>query len=134
MRTKAPMLFVLAVVTVGAAWQLAGINAVLTDSATAGPSDGHYASKLNELNDSTQFSGQDGGIQGQAPGSDAGNLVGIAISAGQRIAKLFAWVLLFPWMLDTNGVPYYWAYPLGILAQTIAYIGLAEFVSNREVH
>lgn len=130
------MLFVLAVLVVGMAWQLAGMSAALGVGQSQSPSSGIDTSQLNDTaGDNKVSSGEDedGGISGQAPGSDAGGLIGIAISSGQALANIMALVVMFPLILDNLGVPYYWAYPLGLLAQLVAFIGLAQFVSNRDL-
>jgi hypothetical protein len=130
MRTKAPMLFVLAVLVVGMAWQLAGVNAALGVSQSQSPSSGI---DTGQLNDTAGNNSVEDGVSGQAPGSDAGGLIGIAISSGQALANIMGLVVMLPLVLDNGGVPYYWAYPLGLLAQLVAFIGLAQFVSNRNL-
>lgn len=130
MRTKAPMLFVAAVLVVGVAWQTAGMTAVLGASSSDGPTSGI---DTGALNDTASDHNVDSGIGGQAPGSDAGGLIGIAISSGQAIADIFGMAVMLPIVLNNGGIPYYWAYPLGLLAQIISFIGLAQFVSNRNL-
>lgn len=130
MRTKAPMLFVAAVLVTGMAWQLAGINAALGVSQSDSPASGI---ETDTLNDTAGEHNVSSGVSGQAPGSDAGGLVGIAISSGQALANIMAIGVMFPVVLENGGVPYYWAYPLGLLAQIVLFIGLAQFVSNRDL-
>ena len=129
MRTKAPMLFVAAVLVAGMAWQLAGMSAAL-GLGQSGPTAGVPVSQLNESADKYN---PEVGVAGQAPGSDAGGLIGIAISGGQGLANLIALAVLLPVILDNMGVPYYWAYPLGLLAQIISFIGIVQFVTNRDL-
>ena len=129
MRTKAPMLFVAAVLVAGMAWQLAGMSAALGLSQSS-PTDGVPVSQLNESAD--KYNPEDG-VSGQAPGSDAGGLIGIAISGGQDLANLIAMAVLLPVVLDNMGMPYYWAYPLGLLAQIISFIGIVQFATNRNL-
>lgn len=124
------MLFVAAVLVVGVAWQTAGLTAALGAGATDSPADGLDTSALN---DTASEHNVEEGIGGQAPGSDAGGLIGIAISSGQAIADIFGMAVMLPFVLNNAGIPYYWAYPLGLLAQIVSFIGLAQFVSNREL-
>lgn len=124
------MLFVAAVLVVGMAWSLAGMTAALTGSQAANPASGV---PVDQLNESASNHDVEEGFGGQAPGAGAGGLIGIAISGGQQLADLLAMVALFPIVLENGGVPYYWAYPLGLLTQIVAFIGLVQFVTNRNL-
>lgn len=123
------MLFVAAVLVAGMAWQLAGMSAALGISQSTA-ADGVPVGQLNESAD--QYNPQEG-IGGQAPGSEAGGLIGIAISGGQDLVNLIALAVLLPVVLDSAGMPHYWAYPLGLLAQIISFVGLIQFVTNRDL-
>jgi hypothetical protein len=124
------MLFVAAVLVAGMAWQLAGVNAAL-GAGQSGPASGLNTDALNDTAD--EHNVNDEGISGQAPGSDAGGLIGTTISAGQSIADILGMAVMLPITLENGGVPYYWAYPLGLLGQLVTFIGLAQFVSNRDL-
>jgi len=130
MNTKAPMLFVAAVLVVGMAWQMASLSAALGVGQSQSPASGLNTDKLNDTASKHNVSS---GVEGQAPGSDAGGLIGIAISGGQAVANILGMAAMFPFVLEGAGVPYYWAYPLGLLTQIIVFIGLVQFVSNRDL-
>lgn len=130
MRSKAPLLFVASVLVVGVAWQSAGITAALGANAGASPESGI---PVDELNDTASDHSVEDGISGQAPGSDAGGLIGVAISSGQAVADIFGMAVMFPSVLENLGIPSAWALPLGALAQIISFIGLAQFISNRDL-
>lgn len=130
MNTKAPMLFVAAVLVAGMAWQLAGLTTALGASQADSPTDGLDTDALNETADQNNV---DEGISGQAPGSDAGGLIGTTISAVQALGNILGMAVMLPIVLENGGVPHYWAYPLGALAQIITFIGLAQFASNRDL-
>jgi len=124
------MLFVAAVLVVGMAWQLAGLSAAFGVTESAGPASGIDTDKLNDTAGEHNVSE---GIGGQAPGSDAGGLIGIAISSGQALANILSMVVMLPIVLENSFVPWYWAYPIGLLTQIITFMGLAQFVSNRDL-
>lgn len=124
------MLFVAAVLVAGVAWQTAGLTAALGAGASDSPTSGIDTDKLADTESRHNVSD---GISGQAPGSDAGGLIGIAISSGRAIADIFGMAVMLPLVLDNSGLPYYWAYPLGLLAQIVSFVGLAQFLSNRRL-
>ena len=72
------------------------------------------------------------GLSADVTGDNEPTLVGLSISAGQFAAQLVASVALLPLTLARLGFPTYFAYPVGGIAQIIAFIGLAQFVSGRE--
>ena len=72
------------------------------------------------------------GLSADVTGDNEPTLVGLSISAGQFAAQLVASVALLPLTLARLGFPTYFAYPVGGIAQIIAFIGLAQFVIGRE--
>jgi hypothetical protein len=42
-------------------------------------------------------------------------------------------VAMLPIVLDNMGMMGAWAVPLGLLGQLIAFVGIAQFVSNRDL-
>ena len=72
------------------------------------------------------------GLSADVTGDNEPTLVGLSISAGQFGAQLVASVALLPLTLARLGFPTYFAYPVGGIAQIIAFIGLAQFVIGRE--
>ena len=84
-------------------------------------------------NESSVDEDSDGsGLSADVAGDDEPTLVGVALSAGQFGVQLVAAVGLLPLTLVRLGFPSYFAYPIGGLAQIIAFLGLAQFVSGRE--
>ena len=78
---------------------------------------------------------QDGdgtGLGADVAGDNEPTLVGLAISSGQFGVQLVAAVALLPLTLVRLGFPNYFAIPVGGVAQIIAFLGLAQFVSGRE--
>jgi hypothetical protein len=130
MKTKAPMLFVMAVLVVGMAWQSAGVNAALGVSNSKSPASGIDTGALNDTADNQNV---EEGLEGAASGSDDGGLIGIAISSGQAVVNIIAVVAMLPIVLDNMGMMGAWAVPLGLLGQLIAFVGIAQFVSNRDL-
>lgn len=124
------MMFVAAVLVVGMAWQLAGMTAALGVTGADSPASGVPVDQLNDT--AGEHNVEEGGISGQAPGSDAGGLIGISIQAGSALADIAVLAAMLPLVLESGGLPSYWAYPLGLLAQLVTFIGLAQFVSNRD--
>lgn len=124
------MLFVAAVLVAGMAWQLAGMTAALGVTESNSPTDGLNTDALNDTADKNNV---DSGISGQAPGSDAGGLIGTTISTVQSLANILGMAVMLPFVLENSGVPHYWAYPLGLLAQIVTFIGLAQFAANRNL-
>lgn len=72
-----------------------------------------------------------GGLRGDVAGDNEPTVVGLAISAGQFGTQLVAAVGLLPITLMQLGFPEYFAIPVGGLAQIVAFIGLAQFVTGR---
>lgn len=127
MRTKAPILFVMAVLVVGMAWQMAGVASMLAGS---GPGSGIPASQLNDT--AGEYNVNDGGLDGSASGGSGSDIIGLVIGGVQDLADIIGLAVMLPFILVELGIPYYWAYPLGLIGQLIAFIGLAELATNRD--
>ena len=68
------------------------------------------------------------GLGADVAGDNEPTLVGLGISAGRFVTQLVAAVALLPTTLARLGFPSYFAYPVGFIAQIIAFVGLAQFV------
>jgi len=68
------------------------------------------------------------GLSADVAGDNEPTLVGLGISAGRFAAQLVAAVALLPLTFARLGFPSYFAYPVGFIAQIIAFVGLAQFV------
>lgn len=76
---------------------------------------------------------ESGGLSADVSGDNEPSIVGVAISGGQFVAQLVGAVALLPVTLTRLGFPYYFSVPVGGAAQVIAFIGLAQFVTGREL-
>jgi len=74
-----------------------------------------------------------GGLAADVAGDNEPTLVGVSISSGQFVVQLVAAVALLPVTLTRLGFPTWFAVPIGGVAQIIAFVGLAQFVSGREL-
>ena len=77
--------------------------------------------------------GSAGGLAADVAGDNEPTLVGVSISSGQFVVQLVAAVALLPVTLTRLGFPTWFAVPIGGVAQIIAFVGLAQFVSGREL-
>lgn len=109
-------------------WGISGFGAVFgpTDPVSDLESGGEFS---NEANDSAVT--ENSTFDASAQGSDSDNIVGIIVSGGSRIAEFAGMVALLPWELQRLGVPYYAAYPFGLMVQAIVGIGVVQFAANR---
>jgi len=74
-----------------------------------------------------------GGLSADVAGDNEPTLVGVSISSGQFVVQLVGAVALLPVTLTRLGFPTWFAVPVGGVAQIIAFVGLAQFVSGREL-
>jgi hypothetical protein len=77
-------------------------------------------------------SGSSDGLSADVAGDNEPTLVGVALSGGQFAAQLVGAVALLPVTLIRLGFPSYFAVPVGLIAQIIAFIGLVQFVRGTE--
>lgn len=105
-------------------WQMAGFASVVGP----GPADDLRSGEA--INDTARNSTINESFSGDARASD-GSLVGFSISAISAIFDLVGFIVLLPWELNTLGLPWWAAYPLGILGWIIMSFGLVQFAGNR---
>ena len=100
----------------------------------ATPGDAETARTLEDVSgDATvDADSETGGLSADVAGDNEPTLVGVAISGGQFAASLVASVALLPVELMRLGFPFWFAVPIGGVAQVIAFIGLIQFVRGTE--
>lgn len=98
------------------------------------PGDDPTVDTLGDIGDEADVDeeGDGAGLSADVAGDDEPTLVGVALSAGQFGVQMVAAVALLPLTLVRLGFPSYFAVPIGGVAQIIAFLGLAQFVSGRE--
>jgi len=88
-----------------------------------------------ELEQRTNETALDGTSEGSDPfGADArgsDSLLGFVIASLGIVFQFLTLIVLFPAELSTLGLPWWAAYPIGIVMQTIALFGLAQFAAGR---
>ena len=94
------------------------------------PGDEPTAETLGDIGDESSVDpdSDNDGLAADVAGDNEPTLVGVGISAGRFVAQLVAAVALLPTTLARLGFPSYFAYPVGFIAQIIAFVGLAQFV------
>jgi len=114
-------------------------SSLLTASGIAGtlgatPAGDQSARTLDDIaSDATvDEDSETGGLSADVAGDNEPTLVGVAISGGQFAASLVASVALLPVELMRLGFPFWFAVPIGGVAQVIAFIGLIQFVRGTE--
>jgi len=70
----------------------------------------------------------EGGVSADVAGDNEPTLVGFALSGGGFIVQTVGAVSLLPITLTRLGLPYWFAGPIGLLAQIVATIGLFQFL------
>lgn len=64
---------------------------------------------------------------------DDGSIFGLIVTGLRSVVRLFTIVLLLPLEIEKLGVPWWAAYPLGLLAQIIASIVVVIVAMNRRI-
>ena len=97
------------------------------------PGDAESAGTLEELIEGSSVDEDDGGgLDADVGGDNEPTLVGVGISAGQFAVSLAIAVTLMPVTLIGLGIPWWFAVPVGGIAQILAFIGLVQFVRGVE--
>lgn len=132
MRAKSVLGVVLAF---GVAFALLSGSGIGASVFGASPGDADTARTLDDLGDQASVDEEDqtGGLSGDVTGDNEPTIAGLAISAGGFVTDLVVAVALLPVALIRLGFPRYFAVPIGGVAQVIAFIGLAQFVTGREL-
>lgn len=72
-------------------------------------------------------------FEGAADSADEGDVLAFVINGAKSIAQTFGFILLLPFELRRMGFPWWFAGPIGLAAQLIAGIGVAQFAANRRL-
>lgn len=125
MRTKGPILLVIALGMAAMMWGMAGVDeAYSSDSIDDLQSADELQSEANQsaVNDS---------FEGQAGQTDDGDIVGLIVSGLSSVARFAGMVALLPVELRNLGAPWWFAFPIGVTAQAIVGIGIIQFGTGR---
>ena len=100
------------------------------------PDDAESSGTLDELIDGADVDEDEdggGGLSGNIGDDNEPTVTGFVISGAQFITELVRAVALLPLTLMRLGFPSYFAVPVGGIAQIIAFVGLIQFVTGREL-
>lgn len=129
MRTLYPVVVILAIGVAGVMWSMSGIGLIYGQE---DPVDtGESSDKLNETAESPEQDSDDGGLFGIGNVGEE-SFVGIAISAAGSIVDFVTAAVLLPLELQRLGLPRWFALPLGLGAQSIAFVGFLQFIAGRD--
>ena len=133
MRTKGAIGVILAFGLAFALMSGSGIGAVVFGE---NPDDAESSGTLDELIDGADVDEDEdggGGLSGNIGDDNEPTVTGFVISGAQFVAELVRAVALLPLTLMRLGFPSYFAVPVGGIAQIIAFVGLIQFVTGREL-
>lgn len=71
------------------------------------------------------------GVEGSADNADDGDIVGLILGGSNQLGDILGLVTMLPTELVALGMPWYMAYPIGLLAQIVIFIGLLQAVLGR---
>lgn len=133
MRTKGAIGVILAFGLAFALMSGSGIGAIVFGE---NPDDAESSGTLDELIDGADVDGDEdggGGLSGNIGDDNEPTVTGFVISGAQFITELVRAVALLPLTLMRLGFPSYFAVPVGGIGQIIAFVGLIQFVTGREL-
>lgn len=130
MRTKGAIGVILAFGLAFALMSGSGIGAIVFGE---NPDDAESSGTLDDLIDDSDVDEDDGGLAGNIGDDNEPTVTGFVISGAQFVASLVGAVALLPLTLMRLGFPSYFAVPVGGIAQIIAFVGLIQFVTGREL-
>jgi len=116
--------FMLCLGAAAMAWQMSGIGAI------AGPSPNDDLQSGGELEQQANESVAEEGFDSEASTSD-GDLVGVILSGVDFFAGAVGFVTLLPFELNDLGLPWYGAYPIGLVTQVIIGFAFVQAASGR---
>jgi hypothetical protein len=97
------------------------------------PDDAQTSRTLEQISGDASVDSDDGeGLSADVGGDNEPTVVGVGISGGQFLVTLVGAVAVVPLTLTRLGFPYWFAVPIGGVAQVIAFIGLVQFVRTGE--
>ena len=133
MRTKGAIGVILAFGLAFALMSGSGIGAMVFGE---NPDEAESSGTLDELIDGADVDEDEdggGGLSGNIGDDNEPTVTGFVISGAQFVAELVRAVALLPLTLMRLGFPSYFAVPVGGIAQIIAFVGLIQFVTGREL-
>lgn len=128
-RTLYPILVVAALGTASLIWGLSGFGAVFVDDNSVDA--GQSAADQLEGEANSSVASDEGEFEASARSGNEDNIVGVILSGIQGILGFVTMAALLPVELRRIGFPYYFAYPVGILVQTIVGVGFLQFATGR---
>lgn len=101
----------------------------------ASPGDAETTRTLEDISDeaSVDSESEGGGLSTDVSGDNEPTVVGVALSGGQFVAQIVGAIVLLPNTFIRLGFPEYFSVPIGNVLRIIGFIGLAQFVSGREL-
>jgi len=133
MRSKGAIGVILAFGLAFALMSGSGIGAIVFGE---NPDDAESSGTLDELIDGADVDEDEdggGGLSGNIGDDNEPTVTGFVISGAQFITELVRAVALLPLTLMRLGFPSYFAVPVGGIGQIIAFVGLIQFVTGREL-
>jgi PPE-repeat protein len=126
MRGIAPIFVVLAVGVAGAMLGASGFA-----DAWGAPAPQTSAAQDEVENASSQVDPQEGPVAGPVNSRDS-STIGLLVNAASTFVDVLGAVVLLPLTLSDLGFPAWFAYPVGLIAQTVAGISFLEAVTRTE--
>ena len=97
------------------------------------PGGAEVSGVVEDASEDASLDEDDGGLIADIAGDDEPSIVGLVFATGAFLTNLLVSVAVLPVTLMRLGFPTYAAVPLGGIAQILAFIGLAQFLTGREV-
>lgn len=124
MRTLYPVLIVIAIGMASIMWSMSGFGLLFGNDDPVSDLESE-----DRLNQSAQNLEEDESLEVSDQGRDS--FVGSVISAGEQMIGFAKSAVLLPAELQRIGLPPWMAIPLGLGAQSIAFIGFLQFLTGR---
>ena len=99
------------------------------------PGDAETTRTLEDISEDANVDSESegGGLAADVTGDNEPTVVGVAISGGQFVAQLVGAIVLVPQTMIRLGFPSWFSVPAGNVLRIIGFIGLAQFVTGREL-
>jgi len=123
MRTQYPFVAAVCIAIAFLVVSMSGVGAVF---GTAGQPSISSAETLEE-----NVQGESVSAEGGVSGSSDGELTEFIVNGLSFLGDMITFALFLPLQLQQLGLPYFWAYPLGIGAQLLTLLGFTMLAMNR---
>jgi hypothetical protein len=127
-RTAKIVLVVAAIGTASLMWGLSGFGALYGQSDPVG---GLSSGDAVSAQANASAVSENGSFSGAASASDD-SIVGLIISGTSTLVAFAGMVALLPVELSALGLPFWFAYPIGLIAQALVGLGIVQFAAGRE--